>query len=405
MTNEQREQYHSILDEFGKALDITETEHKIIAGSYKAMGEWLADERSSLKVYAPSILPQGSFLLGTMVRPISEDDDLDIDLVCQLRKKPVDWTQESLKQRVGHRIKENATYEKMLDKEGKRCWTLKYANDKYHMDVLPSFVDDGYQLILEKSFSAIEKQDVDDLAIRITDNTRKDYKTQIDIGEWNKSNPFGYAKWFYQIASRPVELRKSFSLNESIAPTPKFTNTKLPLQRVVQLLKRHRDIMFDGDDDKPISIIITTLAARAYGEELNIFNAFENVVNNMSNFIEDRGGVKWVVNPINPEENFADKWKLEPKKEENFNRWIAKLRQDVYLLKNSTGKGIQNLKEPFARSFGETVSLKAFSNYGVSMQSNTSKGKVMMSAATGMLGTTGRAAVQQHNFFGVDSDE
>lgn len=263
MTNEQREQYHSILDEFGKALDITETEHKIIAGSYKAMGEWLADERSSLKVYAPSILPQGSFLLGTMVRPISEDDDLDIDLVCQLRKKPVDWTQESLKQRVGHRIKENATYEKMLDKEGKRCWTLKYANDKYHMDVLPSFVDDGYQLILEKSFSAIEKQDVDDLAIRITDNTRKDYKTQIDIGEWNKSNPFGYAKWFYQIASRPVELRKSFSLNESIAPTPKFTNTKLPLQRVVQLLKRHRDIMFDGDDDKPISIIITTLAARA----------------------------------------------------------------------------------------------------------------------------------------------
>lgn len=401
MTNEQREQYHSILDEFGKALDITETEHKVIAGSYKAMGEWLADERSSLRVYAPSILPQGSFLLGTMVRPISEDDDLDIDLVCQLRKKPIDWTQESLKQRLGDRIKEDATYEKMLDKEGKRCWTLKYANDKYHMDVLPSFVDDGYQLILEKSFSAIEKQDVDDLAIRITDNTRKDYKTQTDIGEWNKSNPFGYAKWFYQIASRPVELRKSFSLNESIAPTPKFANTKLPLQRVVQLLKRHRDIMFDGYDDKPISIIITTLAARAYDEELNIFNALESIVNNMSKFIVDKGGVKWVVNPINPEENFADKWEFEPKKEENFNKWIAKLRQDIYLLKSSVGQGIQNLKQPFAQSFGETISQKAFSNYAEGIRQTRESGNLKM-AATGVLGSIG-TQVKAHNFHGEEN--
>lgn len=42
------------------------------------------------------------------------------------------------------------------------------------------------------------------------------------------------------------------------------------LQRIVQILKRHRDIMFNGDEDKPISIIITTLASRAYRGETNL---------------------------------------------------------------------------------------------------------------------------------------
>ena len=43
---------------------------------------------------------------------------------------------------------------------------------------------------------------------------------------------------------------------------------KTPLQQGIQILKRHRDIMFVEDpDDKPISIIITTLAAHAYNNE------------------------------------------------------------------------------------------------------------------------------------------
>lgn len=405
MTNEQRLQYHSILEEFCKALDITKAEHDTIATSYKSMGEWLANETSSLNDYSPSILPQGSFLLGTIVRPISNEDDLDVDLVCQLSRKPAIWTQKSLKNSVGDRIKEHRTYKEMLDKEGKRCWTLKYANDKYHMDVLPCFVEDNYKSILERSFSTIEKQDVDELAIRITDNTRVDYQTQTNTNEWLKSNPFGYAKWFYQIASKPVEFRRSFSLSASIAPTPEYSNIKLPLQRVVQLLKRHRDIMFDGDENKPISIIITTLATRAYNEETNIFEALENIGLNMCRYIENRNGIKWIANPVNPEENFADRWGENPKKEDNFYKWINKLNQDIRLLNSSAGKGIQNLKQPLASCFGENISQKAFNNYSIAMQSNVSMGKLAISATTGILGTTGRAAVPKHNFFGKNKDE
>lgn len=405
ITESQKDQFSNIFNEFGKALDITETEYDAIVTSYRAMGTWLADNSSSLQQYDPAILPQGSFMLGTMVHPVSDDDDLDIDLVCQLKRKPSAWTQYNLKNAVGDRIKENDTYKSMLNNEGKRCWTLKYAKGKYHMDILPCFVNDNYQKILEQSFSEIEQQDADSLAIKITDKTRSDYYTEKNIENWFKSNPFGYAKWFFNIATRPSELRRSFSLSASIAPIPKFDKTKLPLQRVVQLLKRHRDIMFDGNENKPISIIITTLAARSYQGETTIFDALDNIVRKMPMYIEDRMGVKWVANPVNPEENFADKWQKEPKKEQNFYLWIEQLRSDLNVLMADSGQGLPKLSTTMKQMFGETLASTVFSKYGGSSKDSSSNGTLKMAATTGMLGAIGRTTVASHNFFGNNEDE
>ena len=165
LTSDQKQQLNDILEELGSSLDITRTEHETIGESYKAVANWLANPDSNLQSYDPQILPQGSFMLGTMVRPVSDEDDLDIDLVCQLKRKPASWTQYNLKQTVGDRIRANETYAQMLDEEGRRCWTLKYAQQKYHMDILPSFVSEGYSVLLEKAFSNIEQKEVDDLAI------------------------------------------------------------------------------------------------------------------------------------------------------------------------------------------------------------------------------------------------
>ena len=79
---------------------------------------------------------------------------------------------------------------------------------------------------------------------------------------------------------------------------------KTPLQRVVQLLKRHRDIMFKDDQsgNKPISIIITTIAASLYNEEDNIYDAMKNILLNANKWIEavsythlrwERGEGRW----------------------------------------------------------------------------------------------------------------
>jgi hypothetical protein len=293
----------------------------------------------------------------------------------------------------------------MLDTEGRRCWTLKYAQDKYHMDVLPCFVAEEYSTLLEKAFSNIEQKDVDNLSIRITDKTSPNYKTDNNIDNWQKSNPFGYARWFYDIATRPVELRKLFSLNESIKPVPPYQDKKFPLQRIVQLLKRHRDIMFDGDDDKPISIIITTLASRAYGDApgTDIADTLMNIAYTLEKYIEDRNGVKWVVNPVNKEENFADKWVEHPKREKNFYRWTKRLQTDLHNIYNMQIKGLNTLNESMKKSFGESAVTKAFSNYGEKMKNIRDSGGLKMAATTGMLGLSGRTVVGGHTFFGKDA--
>ena len=370
LTREQKKKFNAILEELGSSLDISQTEFDAAVKSYKAVGTQLSKDGSLLQPYHPEILPQGSFLLGTMVKPINKTDDLDIDLVCQLRGKPAHWTQFSLKQKVGDQIKENKVYKDLLVyPDGKRCWTLKYRensdSDKYHMDILPSIVDTGYRIILEKAFASAELTQLDNLAIRITDKDRPDYNSEQNHLNWLKSNPFGYARWFY---SRATLANKSFSLRESIQPVPKFQTVKLPLQRVVQILKRHRDMMFTkptDKDDKPISIIITTLASKSYKGEIDIIEALQNIVRTMHEHITEVNGlngrkVKWIANPVNESENFADKWIRHPQRETNFYKWLDQLRKDIgnITIQDNNRYIMESLEKPF----GSDVVRKAFNN-------------------------------------------
>ncbi|WP_027380093.1 nucleotidyltransferase domain-containing protein [Chryseobacterium daeguense] len=408
------------LEELGKELDITQKEHEGIVESYQAVGNWLSKDDSSLTPYNPKILPQGSFMLGTIVKPINPADDIDIDLVCKLEKKPIAWTQRDLKIKVGERLKSNSTYDRMLwehkdgenyDEGGRRCWTLKYADvSGYHMDILPSFSSESLTYLMEKTFSInseLSEHDLQALAIRITDTEKENYSTDNNIENWHKSNPFGYAQWFLQKAL--ISKRKMFSLNESIDPVREYEKEKLPLQRVVQLLKRHRDIMFSSDEyeceNRPISVIITTLATLAYDKSENLIDAYSGIVTRMRNFIENRFNPvtgqyeKWVANPINRVENFADKWTDVRQKEEYFYLWLDKLEEDLEKINNSKGKGLQYLNESLSKMYGKEVTNKVFVNNGRKKVDLRQQGQLKMAGVTGMLGEVGRK-VQKHNFEG-----
>lgn len=405
LSAEQKSQFSEILEELGNTLDISETQYNAAVKSYEAVGKWLASDESPLSPYSPEILPQGSFMLGIMVKPIHDEDDLDIDLVCQLKGKNPSWTQYDLKSIVGSRLKEHGTYKGMLDKEGRRCWTLIYSDiANYHMDILPSIVSDNYRMVLEKAFSATELSNIDKLAIRITCKEELNYKTATSPEEWLKSNPFGYARWFFEQAS--LNKLKLFSLNESIKPVPIYQKEKSPLQRVVQILKRHRDMMFDGHKHKPISIIITTLAARAYNKETNIIEALVNVVQRMPNLIQERYSpehgrrIKWIANPVNAEENFADRWIDEPKREEKFNEWINSVSKDINNIILQQGKGIHSISESMVRPFGENTIKKAFSTYGENQLIKREKGLLRMASGTGIISEIGRTNIPQHKPFG-----
>jgi hypothetical protein len=407
LTQEENKLFSEILETLGETLDITETQYKAAVNSYGAVGEWLAKPESSLAPYKPVIRPQGSFMLGTMIKPVCEDDELDIDLVCELTGKNPQWAQYQLKQAVGNRLKANETYKNMLDKEGRRCWTLSYANSaKYHMDILPSIVSSGYNIVLEKAFSATAlDKNYESLAIRITDIKQTNYYTDTVAENWMKSNPFGYGRWFFSAAD-VTTLRKSMFLSEAVSPVPKYNKEKLPLQRVVQILKRHRDMMFNGDEDKPISIIITTLASKAYNKEISIIDALMNVVANMRNHIEScyepsvGKVIKWVANPVNPQENFADKWVEHPQREKNFYKWLDQVEYDIQAIVQK--RGLQYIAEAMKKPFGEQTVTKTFSTLGEKKLNLRENGALKMAAGTGILSTVGTVATAAHNFHGND---
>ena len=139
--NTREKEYNRYLRKLAENLDISDTMRDKAIESYAAVGRWLGDcaDDSSVK-----IAPQGSFYLGTVVKPVSDKDEYDIDLVCLLKDKH-GASEYEIKNLVGDRLKEHGTYAKMLDsEEGKRCWTLNY--DEFHMDILPSAPKDSVYL-------------------------------------------------------------------------------------------------------------------------------------------------------------------------------------------------------------------------------------------------------------------
>lgn len=416
MNAEEKKIFDDILETLGENLDITQTQFEAAVKSYQAVGEWLCKSDSELATYNPEIRPQGSFILGTMIKPICEDDDLDIDLVCQLTRKKVSWSQKDLKEIVGNQLRSNKSYNDLLDEEGRRCWTLLYrresenTKERYHMDILPSIISEGYSIALEKYLSYTgEETNFESLAIRITDKTMENYTYEIHLEEWMKSNPFGYAKWFFNRAILSTNTRtKLFSLSDSVKPVPVFQKDRLPLQRVVQILKRHRDMLYVNREDKcdkPISIIITTLAARAYKGEDNVIEALLNVVETMHQYIGEENPytgetMKWINNPANNEENFADKWVAFPKRQANFYEWLEKLRQDLEEILGQRGKGLQFINESMRTRFGTDLVNKTFSDYATKVRLMTENDGLRIDKMFLTMSSTGEIPIKKNNFEG-----
>lgn len=406
ITNEQKiTQYGDILEELGRSLDLTDKQVEEAKERYKAVGEYLQREGSTLADLKPSIEPQGSFLLGTMIKPIHEDGQFDIDLICKLENLPRSDTQLDLKRKVGEELQEGR-YKELLDEEGQRCWTLKYAEGtKFHMDILPAIPDAFRELL----FEGVVDKNIYQHALRMTDNEHSHYESN-NRSEWPKTNPKGYSEWFKK-EMKPIHDRlikeAAVRMEKSIEDVPDWS-VKTPLQRAIQILKRHRDIMFGEDEDKPISIIITTLAAKAYNQEDNVYDALVSILDGMEEHItakyDDGELVDWIENPVNPgEENFADKWKKHPSRKTAFFHWLKTAKEEI--LSALDQKGIHNIQRSLEPAFGKGVVVETFENMGHKSRVSRETGKKMMAGSTGLLGLSGRTNVKDKTNFGSLEDE
>ena len=362
MSTDKLKRYSNFLAAQASDLDISPTVRQRAITSYKAVGEWLDGGEYEGALNGVSIHPQGSFELGTVIKPLkgSKKAGYDIDLVCQL-PIPKDNTSASyIKSAIGQRLEEHETYKKLLDDEGKRCWTLEYAEDNdgigFHLDVLPSVAESTEKI--EQLRLQTEHPELVDTAIAITNrNLNTAYS-------WDTSNPRGYSEWFKGMNSSAFQLIAPFGRQQifesnrllfaSIEDVPDQL-IRTPLQQVIQIMKRHRDIRFaghDSEDFKPISMIITTLAARLYENEPDVFSALNNIAEKLrlySTLVEGRAsmiegniiqrqpdGTWYVGNPVNSRENFADRWHEDGEaRAEAFFEWASWISTDLIEIANN----------------------------------------------------------------------
>lgn len=379
MPDDLRNQFSKFLQNLAESLDISESRYKQAEERYEAVGNWLARDESIVAKYSPDIYPQGSFRLGTVIKPITHAEEYDIDLVCELSLTKNQLSQKQLKGLVGYEIKGYARANNMKSppENGRRCWTLNYADGaQFHMDILPALPDgDSFRLFLE--YEGVTAGWTD-LAIAITDNTRHNYERIDD--DWLRSNPKGYTEWFKERMKVRFNARRMLlaeSIRADVEDVPEY-KVKTPLQRAIQILKRHRDIMFaDDQDDKPISVIITTLAARAYNNEADLLEALVNIVHGMPSFIQRKDGDPWVENPVNPTENFADKWKEHPQREAKFRQWLQQVRANLNTALRSGN--IRSIGECLKPCLGERVINEALQQFP---KTNTGKAAGLVVSGT-----------------------
>lgn len=337
-------------------LDITPTMYSNAVEKYKAIASFLNDCGIIADIY-----PQGSFAFGTVVRPCVENDsaNYDLDFICQLNSNRDEITPSELRRRIENTLTSSNRYGGKLEVYDE-CFTIHYADINgvgFTIDIVPA-VDESMtnKLVLMRNS---ERPNLINTAIAIPrHNGDCNYS-------WLTNNPKGFKNWFDEInapflnARRFENRRDLFEANRqmfsSIEDVPSALE-RSSLQRVIQILKYHRDSYYSkrnhGDELKPISAIINTLVANIAQtidpnfdtfallsyvlDELNIYS--EHVKMNANAFHEKHGSRnvithnngKWVIlNPANPGDNLADKWNSNPEIPEVFFLWLSLCRKDL----------------------------------------------------------------------------
>lgn len=336
-TTKYTNQLSQILEDAAQTLDIPEHAFEDALLKFEDIKDHLIADDSNLRQYDIHIYPQGSFRLGTVVRPLGREGEYDIDLVCRLGIQKENTTQAELKQKVGARLKERADINEILT-ERRRCWMLDYPDAQdfpaFHLDVLP----------------AIPNGTGNATAILLTDK---------ELVRWQHSDPIEYANWFQERMAESLQLtRIALAEKKSVqVDMVEDYEVRTPLQRVVQILKRHRDVYFSTQDEiKPISIIITTLAAQAFRNEQTLAEALQGALERIPGLIERRDGEWWIQNPVNEAENFADKWNEDDNRRIAFFKWLEHLSSDVRQLLE--GNSEVSASEFVTRSLGGATSVQ-----------------------------------------------
>ena len=201
---------------------------------------------------------QGSYALGTLIKPVDDNDEYDADIQIVMSPNPK-WQAKDYLDQIHNTLKQNQTYAKRLRLKA-RCVSVDYAGD-FHLDIVPLVTIRGKHYICNRVDNEFEE----------TDGT-------------------GYRDWF----------------NE------KNRITGGNLKRVVRLLKHLRD---HKNNYTAKSILLTTLLGNAIyppdeGTEAvaTVSDTLKTVLTRMDDYLQKHPTMPEIRNPVLPSETFNRHW-------------------------------------------------------------------------------------------------
>lgn len=326
-------QREDVLARIAESLQLDKTRKERMESAYTSICTLISEDTGFFKGMDIDLYPHGSVRIGATVKPF-KNDEFDLDMVLHINKPYYSFTPQQVYDELYKKLKDDGRYSHMVEKK-RRCIRLNYAGD-FHIDITIGCI--------------INSSDPNNL--KVPDR---------ELRNWVDSNPKGYADWFLKIANSVREpllegyYDKLYSVRAEIQelPTDEFYKKK-PLQRAVQLIKRYRDIYFANNSDYATSsIILTTLAAHFYNGEPAIFDTIDNI---LSRIVSDSGRLSSgqrikITNPVNPNEDFTDKWDTEPLLYKHF----LEFSKDLYTKWQQMKKQFSESAPTYEFVFGENI--------------------------------------------------
>ena len=369
-----------------ESLDITPSMYKNADEKYHALADYLSRHTDvNIEMY-----PHGSFAFGTFVRPLGDDKNgaYDLDFICEVNLDKSMITAEELRNLIEDAITDGELYGGKLEVLD-QCFTIHYAEEGgalFSIDVVPAIHEDDATVSRLKDRA--NRPDLLDSAIAIPMIGDKGY-------EWVTNNPRGFTQWFREV-NEPYKayirsmyrksLFESTDFYDKIEDIPEGME-RSSVQRVIQLLKRHRDVFYRKLEDlKPISAIINVLVtdiAASLDPGTGVFELLEYVLEELSessiyykdkihrevlleNRVIARKDRKWyIANPANPEDNLADKWNESETIPRMFFKWISAAKRDFL---ESMDKSDEEFRAIAETAFGqETIKMTWGTKYDASI--------------------------------------
>ena len=221
----------------------------------------LEDHVRAVSEYLASNLPgyqhverQGSFALGTIIKPVRESQEYDADLLLLMEYRPENDAADYIED-VYACLREHKHY-RTIARRKTRCVMLDYAGD-VHLDIVPCISFDDTQYICNR-----------------------------DTDEFEPTDGTGFRDWF----------------------NDRNRETGGNLKRVTRLLKYMRD--HKGNFTAP-SVLLTTLIGNTVdgtGDFGSVPDALHTVMSRIDDFLQANPRMPAIANPALPSEDFTRKW-------------------------------------------------------------------------------------------------